>query len=159
MQTEIQIPLSAYTDALRQMFDEVMDSVHGMILDPGDSLFTTLSDITAEEASRRISSRCAPLCAQVEHTTVYLDMALQYARGAEDVKVDWAAAWARESVTDREWTELKDGLRESYTNLLAAFDDPTMWNHPDAVGGSMAALAHTAYHLGEIRQGLGVLRG
>jgi hypothetical protein len=151
--------LETYTSALRQMFDEAFDEVHGMILDPGDSLFPTLSTVSAEEASRRISSHCAPLAAQVEHVCVYLDMAVKYANGAEDVKVDWAAAWARESVTPEEWDALKDRLRSVYNDLLAAFDNEATWANPDAVSGSMAALAHTFYHLGEIRQGLGVLRG
>jgi hypothetical protein len=153
-----QLPLATYVDALRELFDETFDDVHGMYLDKGDSLFTTLGDVSAEEASRRISSRCACLAAQVEHVCVYLEMAAEYASGAEDVKVDWSAAWAREGASPEEWEALKTRLRGAYNNLLAIFDRDVTWQHKDAVGGSMAALVHTAYHLGEIRQGLGVLR-
>jgi hypothetical protein len=45
-------------------------------------------------------------------------------------------------------------LRESYDRLKALINDTTEWPSEYEIGGAIAAIAHTAYHLGEIRQAL-----
>lgn len=75
--------------------------------------------------------------------------------GQEIDEIDWAEIWSRVSgVTTAEWDDLKGRLKESYARLKAKLRGIDNWEQNDAIGGSMAILVHTAYHLGEIRQAL-----
>jgi hypothetical protein len=62
-----QIPVDAFRRSLLTILDEVMSQVHSFVLDPGTSMFETLATISAEEASRPVSSQSANLAAQVNH--------------------------------------------------------------------------------------------
>ena len=149
-----QFALEAYTKALAGLLDETFERVHGIYLDRGTSLFETLETISAEEASRPVSARCASIAAQVEHTRFYLEVCARYARGEEVGKVDWDATWRLTRVTSEEWDALKGRLRDTHRDVLAALESPQTWESEHAIGGAMAVVAHTAYHLGEIRQAL-----
>ena len=63
-----------FTKALLDMLDETFDSVKGYYLDRGTSLFETLADISAAEASVPVGGKCATLAAQVKHVAFYLDV-------------------------------------------------------------------------------------
>ena len=71
------------------------------------------------------------------------------------VKLDWGEIWGRVSgVTAHEWEEIRGRLKATYrliSNTVRCVED---WVQNDAIGDSMAIVVHTAYHLGEIRQGL-----
>ena len=45
-------------------------------------------------------------------------------------------------------------MRESYDRLKRLIGDTTGWPSEQHIGGAIAAIVHTAYHLGEIRQAL-----
>jgi DinB family protein len=149
-----QIPVEQFTKALEYLLEETFDNVHGAYLDGGTSLFETLATISAEEASRPVSARCASIAAQVEHTRFYLDLAARAGRGEAVGRVDWQATWRLTSVTDAEWEALKGRLREAQQAILAVARNPGTWTDERTIGGGLAVLAHTAYHLGEIRQAL-----
>jgi hypothetical protein len=152
------IPVEAFRGGLLVILEEVFERVHGYLLDPGTSLFETLASISAEEASRPICANCASLAAQVNHVRFYIDVMIEGARTGEQKPADWAASWQVGSVTDDEWRELVERLRAAYQQVRGfahAFD---AWDER-FVGGAFALVGHCAYHLGEIRQGLGVLRG
>jgi hypothetical protein len=154
-----QITLEAYTKALSGLLDETFERVHGIYLDRGTSLFETLETISAEEASRPVSATCASIAAQVEHVRFYLEVLGRYARGEAVGKVDWEASWQLTTVTPEEWDALKGRLRDTHRDILALVGDAGTWDNEDAIGGSMAIVAHTAYHLGEIRQALCTIKG
>lgn len=61
-----------FTKALYPLLDETFDDVKGYYLDKGTSLFETLADITAAEASIPVGGKCATLAAQVKHVAFYL---------------------------------------------------------------------------------------
>lgn len=63
-----------FNQALFSLLDETFDSVHGIYLDKGTSLFETLATISAAEASIPVGGKCATLAAQVKHITFYLDV-------------------------------------------------------------------------------------
>lgn len=54
---------------------------------------------------------------------------------------------------------MQERLRAAHAALRDLIGNPATWQVTDAVGGALGAIVHTAYHLGEIRQRLGVLRG
>jgi hypothetical protein len=147
-----------YTTSLHELLDETFENVRGMYLDRGTSLFETLATISAEEASRPLSATCASICAQVEHLRFYLDICIRLGRGEQVGKIDWDATWQLRSVTPAEWDALKARLDETYRNLLSVLRTPATWESPFAIAGSMNALVHTAFHLGQIRQALCTIR-
>ena len=154
-----QIALESYTKALVGLLDETFERVHGIYLDRGTSLFETLETISAEEASRPVSATCASIAAQVEHVRFYLEVLARYARGEAVGKVDWEASWQLTTVTPEEWDVLKGRLRDTHRDILVVVGDARTWEDENAIGGSMAIVAHTAYHLGEIRQALCTIKG
>ncbi len=149
-----QIPLERFTRALDRLMDETFEQAQGIFLDKGTSLFETLDAISAEEASRPVSATCASIAAQVEHARFYLEVLARYARGEAVGTIDWQASWRLTTVTPEEWDALKGRLREAHREVAAVIGNAATWEDEHAIGGSMAVVAHTAYHLGEIRQAL-----
>lgn len=147
-----QIPAETVRAALLTLWGEVTTQVNQYVLDEGTSLFETLADVSAEEASRPVSKQSANLAAQVNHTRFYVDCLL-----AQSENNDWDGSWQVGPVDDAEWQDLIARLRasvEQATAFMQTFED---WD-ARYLGGAIALIAHTAYHLGEIRQGIGVLR-
>ena len=154
-----QIQTDHFTKALYALLDEAFDHVHGYFLDKGTSMFETLATISPEEASVPVGGKCATLAAQVKHVTFYLDVLEQGLRTQQFERQDWDKIWRETSaVTPAEWDALQASLRESYNRLKTLIDDTTEWSGEQQIGGIIATIVHTAYHLGEIRQALCTLK-
>lgn len=152
------VVLQEFTDTIFQVLEETFEKVHGIYLDRGTSLFETLADVTAEEASRPVSAHCSSLAGQVMHVCFYLDVLSKYMQNKPVGPVDWQASWQVQSVTPEEWEASKATLRAAYervTVLMKGFDT---WEGENEISGAIAIVVHTAYHLGEIRQALCTLR-
>ncbi|MCX6049194.1 MAG: hypothetical protein NT075_29185 [Chloroflexi bacterium] len=157
MSTQIQV--EHFRKALYDLLDETFDNVHGFFLDPGTSMFETLATISADEASVPVGGKCATLAAQVKHVAFYLDVLEQSVRTQKFERQDWGKIWRETSaVTPEEWAAIKLALRENYNRLKALINDTAEWPSEREIGGAMAAIVHTAYHLGEIRQALCCLK-
>jgi hypothetical protein len=143
------------TEAL-DLLEEVFVRHHGYILDRGTSLFETLATIDAETASLRYSPHCSTLAAQVNHTRFYLDVVLRSMRDNDNTRADWDSSWNVGAVNEEEWAGLVVGLRASYEAVHAFTTGLDSWAET-SVGDVMAIIAHSAYHLGEIRQALAVI--
>jgi hypothetical protein len=89
----------------------------------------------------------------------YLEVLSGYMRRQPPEPVDWPASWQVTAVSPDEWDDLRQGLRDTYQQVRALFESFGAWNGDDDIAGALAVVVHTAYHLGEIRQALGVLRG
>lgn len=147
-----QISAELFTTNLYALLTEAFESVHGIFLDKGTSLFETLEGITAEQASRATSDRCATLAAQVNHIRFYLDVLERYMLEKPREKVDWQSSWQITTVTAEEWEGLKQALRKSYNRVRQSMEAFDSWDNDQRLGGAMAIVVHTAHHLGEIRQ-------
>jgi hypothetical protein len=148
-----------FTKALLALLDETFDNVRGYYLDRGTSLFETLAEVSAAEASIPVGGKCATLAAQVKHVAFYLDVAEKSMRNSESHQVDWGDIWRTVStVTDDEWEATKIELRASYDLILQLVEDTRSWPGETEIGGAIGIVAHTAYHLGEIRQALCTLK-
>lgn len=155
-----QIQAEHFTQALYDLLDEAFDNVHGYFLDPGTSMFETLATISAAEASIPVGGKCATLAAQVKHVTFYLDVLEKAVRTQQFEPQDWGKIWRETSaVSPDEWQALKVDLRASYDGIKALVADTTEWPSEREIGGAIAAIVHTAYHLGEIRQALCSIKG
>jgi len=147
------------TKEILDIFTETFESVMGIYLDRKTSLFETLETITAEDASRPVSATCASIAAQVEHVRFYIDHLGAYMRGENPGKADWGEIWRTiEAVTPEEWEASKARLKESYERTVAMIKGLETWQSNDSLSGALAIVVHTAYHLGEIRQAMCVVK-
>ena len=138
---------------------ETFESVNGVYLDKGTSLFETLAEISAEDASIPVGGNCATIAAQVEHVRYYLDVLEQYTLGNKPENVNWSEIWETvSSVTADEWADSIEHLKTTYQRVRNTIETMEDWSHQMAFGGVIGIIAHTAYHLGEIRQALCVVR-
>jgi hypothetical protein len=154
-----QIQTEHFTGALYGLLDETFDNVHGYYLDKGTSMFETLATISAEEASVPVGGKCGTLAAQVKHVAFYLDVLENAVRTRKFEPQEWAKIWREtSSVTPEEWESLKIALRDSYNRVKTLIGDTTDWPDERQIGGIIATIVHTAYHLGEIRQALCTLK-
>jgi hypothetical protein len=150
-----QIQTEHFTGAITALLAETFDNVQGIYLDKGTSLFETLATISAEEASIPVGGKCATLAAQVKHVAFYLDVLERNVRSGKFEPVDWGEIWRTTgAVKPDEWESLKTDLRASYNRIKALIHDATTWPNEQEIGGAIATIVHTAYHLGEIRQAL-----
>ncbi|MEM7111441.1 MAG: hypothetical protein AAF614_03355 [Chloroflexota bacterium] len=147
-----------FTKALLALLEETFESANGYYLDGGDTLFETLAEISAAEASIPVGGKCATLAAQVRHTSLYLDVIETAVRTQAFPQVDWNDIWQNvREVTPDEWEAAKAELRTNYERVVELIKNTSVWPW-QAMGGAMGVIAHSAYHLGEIRQALCTLK-
>jgi hypothetical protein len=154
---------SIFQRALSNMLTEIFDGPPGQeayVLNPGDpGLLRQLDTIDASAASKRPMAGKTTIAAHADHVNFGLSLMNRWAAGDANAfaGADWNASWQRTTVTEDQWRTLRDGLRreaEKWRKVVAARTD---W---DAMGASAAlsTAAHTAYHLGAIRQILAGLK-
>ncbi len=145
-----------FTDSLFKLLKETFEGppLEGgsVFLDTGGGLLQTLDNIDAEEASRPPLPGAPPIAAHCAHIDYYVRVLHLYLLGREQ-QVDWSVSWKIQSVGPSEWEELKGTLRDGYVALLETLENLQTWGD-DEVSDSMSIVAHTAYHLGAIRQAL-----
>jgi hypothetical protein len=147
------------TQNLFDILDEAFVTHHGVFLDRGTSLFETLETITAAEASIPVGGKCATLAAQVAHVNFYLEVVEDYILNKERDNVDWGEIWRRvNKLSTEEWTAYQDQLKETYQRVISMLKNLEDWNDDRPIGGALAIAIHTAYHLGEIRQAMCVVK-
>ncbi len=147
------------TQDLFDILDEAFVTHHGIFLDKGNSLFETLETITAAEASIPVGGKCATLAAQVAHVNFYLEVLEDYILNRERENVDWGDIWRRvNKVSTEEWKAYQDQLKETYQRIISMLQNLEDWNDEQPIGGTLAIAIHTAYHLGEIRQAMCIVK-
>lgn len=148
-----------FLKASLQLLEETFENVQGYYLDKNTSLFETLATISAAEASIPVGKNCANLAAQVKHISLYLDVLEKSLRGNDSQQVDWGEIWLTTSEVDEwEWHAIKTDPRLKYKGVLATLNTDLDLTNDGNLAMIMAIIAHTAYHLGEIRQALCVLK-
>ena len=63
-----------------------------------------------------------------------------------------------DGVTGEEWQAIQDELRINYERIQTLIKSAPAWPTESEIAGAIAVVAHSAYHLGEIRQALCILR-
>jgi len=117
-------------------------------LDRGVGLFVTLDALSAEAASREFHG--STIAAQTEHAKFYLDRICEFVNGRTEL-VNWEDSWLIETVNDAEWNALRGSVRKAYENTLICLAEERSWTELQ-IGMAIGMIAHTAYHLGAIRQ-------
>ena len=143
---------------LFQLMGETFENPIGIYLDKNTSLFQTLDNVSAQEASIPVGGKCASLAAQVAHVIFYIESFERYTLYNDTSPRDWGEIWRTvEKVTPEEWDTYKDKLKQAYQRMDKLFHENKIWNE-DTIGGALSIVVHTAYHLGEIRQALCTLK-
>jgi hypothetical protein len=140
--------VAAVAYLLRETFEGSPEGQPSAYLDRGVGFFGTLNSVTADEASREFTG--TTIAAQTEHAKFYLDRLCEFINGRNE-RVNWEDSWLIETVNDSEWNALRMTVRKSYENLLRCLASVDDWTE-DRTGMAIGMVAHTAYHLGAIRQ-------
>ncbi|MCY3915345.1 MAG: hypothetical protein OXG49_04965 [Chloroflexi bacterium] len=148
-----QIDISEVAAGFRFLLIETFETVQGPVyLDRGASLFETLAEISAEGASQRMGN-CATIAAHVAHTTYYLRVLEDRMLGRDLSYVNWDQIWDEVSrVGADEWKRMIADLRATYERILSHLDSADQWQGINELSSMLGIIAHSAYHLGEIRQ-------
>jgi hypothetical protein len=148
------IPLEIFKKELFDLLDETFENTQGIYLDRGTALFDTLEALSAEKASCPIGSNGATIAGHVEHMCVYLGVLTDCILRKPKSPVDWNASWRLKEVDEVSWPATQQRLHDAYQTTLSVMKDLEVWVGEDDIGASLAILAHTASHLGAIRQAL-----
>lgn len=133
---------------LRETFESSPEGQASAFLDRGVGFFNTLNALSAEQASAEFQG--TTIAAQTEHAKFYLDRMCEFINGRTE-RVNWDDSWLIETVNDAEWDALRESVRKAYESTLMCLANVEDWTE-DRVGMSIGLVAHTAYHLGAIRQ-------
>jgi hypothetical protein len=133
---------------LRETFEGAPDGQPAAYLDRGAGFFTTLDELSSEQASRDIADMT--IAAQTEHAKFYLDRLCEFLNGRAE-KVNWEDSWLIETVNEGEWDALRSSVRKTYESALKCIAAIDEWD-VRKTGMAIGLIAHTAYHLGAIRQ-------
>jgi len=133
---------------LRETFEGSPEGQPSAYLDRGIGLFSTVEELTAEQAS--IEFEGTTIAGQTEHAKFYLDRLCEFINGRTEA-VNWDDSWLIEDVDEQEWTALQSSVRRSYEACIHCLASPREWDQAQ-VGMAIGLVAHTAYHLGAIRQ-------
>ena len=149
----------AVSKLLTEVFDGPPDK-EAYILNPGDpGLHRQLESISAATASEQAIPGKPSIAAHVDHVHYGLSLLTRWLAGEENpwADADWNGSWRRMSVTDDQWRILREGLRKQAGTWQKAVAGRTQWDDINAAG-ALSTIAHTAYHLGAIRQILSAAR-
>ena len=133
---------------LRETFEGSPEGQPSAYLECGVGIFITLEKLTGDAASHEVHGTTA--AAQTEHAKFYLDRLCEFINGRTE-SVNWDASWLIETVDEAEWEALRSSVRRSYEDTLRCIAAVDEWTE-DRVGMAIGMVAHTAYHLGAIRQ-------
>ncbi|NNE67928.1 MAG: DinB family protein [Pyrinomonadaceae bacterium] len=133
---------------LRETFEGSPVGASSAYLDREIGLFSTLEEVDADHASTSVNG--STIAAHTEHLKFYVDRLREFMEGRAD-EVNWEQSWLIETVNEEEWSFLKQAVAKSYEQLLLSIAGVSDWDENN-IGDMVAIIAHSAYHLGAIRQ-------
>jgi hypothetical protein len=154
MSTELATLIS---QSLRTLLNETMfhaNAAGGFILNRGEpGMVDTLKALSAETVCTRPSTGRKPIVSHANHVLFGWDLLNRAIQGEEGVfeAANWDEAWKLERVSDAEWQMLLAKLEKVGREILEHAPQNQHWNEM-MLTGIYASAAHTAYHLGAIRQ-------
>ena len=153
---------SIFQRALSKLLTEIFDGPPGneaYLFNPGDpGLLRQLESVDARAASTRPMPGKTTIAAHVDHVHYGFTLLNRWAAGEANpfAGADWNLSWQRGTVTDEQWRTLRDNLRRQAETWRKAVANRPEWDDISAAG-ALSSAAHTAYHLGAIRQILAAL--
>lgn len=148
---------STFHMALCNLLAELFDGLPGRpgyMLNAGDpGMLRQLEALDARVASSRTMPGRTTIAVHVDHVLYGLDLLNRWCAGEENpwATADWSASWKRGQVDEQAWRDLLARLRSAVQTWQRNVAARKEWDNIAATG-AIASLAHSAYHLGAIRQ-------
>ena len=148
--------MNLWAQAATEIFEEAAtadywESTWFRDTEPGGSFLGTLDQLTAEQASRPPAVGRNTIVAHARHALAYIEMGVANVKG-EEPRVDWAETWAVQQMNETDWAVLRQRFREKSDEWRALVMANETWEDADWMKGTIAFVAHVAYHLGAVRQ-------
>jgi hypothetical protein len=151
-------------ETLTTLFSELVDGAgapgSAYMLNSGDAgLLRSIDKLSAADASRSLHGG-ATVAAHAQHVRYGLSLMNRWASDGGDPFADakWDEAWKMTSVSDGQWAEIRNGLRDESHRWLRALGSARDVGTVE-LNGMLGSIAHLAYHLGAIRQIAAAARG
>ncbi len=141
--------LEQAVDLLRETYEGGVPGQGTQYLDHSSGIRSTLSGLTAEQASRRPDGHPS-IAAHARHMNFHLRVTSEWILG-DHSKRDWPASFEPQTVNEEEWARLKQDLEASRRELVRVLESLTPERFAEE-GAAVGAITHLAYHLGAIRQ-------
>lgn len=144
-------------ESLKQLLVELFDGPSGngtwVLNHETPGLLAMLERLPAVSASQPIRADGMTIAAHANHLTYSLGLLNRWAAGEPNpfATADWEGSWNVRLVSAPEWAELVGRLRSAAGDWVAATQQPREWDET-SLTGAFASAAHTAYHVGAIRQ-------
>ena len=135
---------------LKETFEGPAPTGPSAFIEKGTGLFQTLDGTSAAVASVPLQAGGSTIAAHSEHVRFYVAVHYKLMLGSSD-QIDWNESWRIKTVNDAEWNDLRQELRTVYRAVVEYLRGLDKWS-ADEFGLTMAIVAHSAYHLGAIRQ-------
>ena len=148
---------SIFHHALSNMLTELFDGPPGQeayVLNPGDpGLLRQLDTIDANTASKPLVPGRTTIAAHIDHVQFGLSILIRWFAGEANpfAGADFNASWKRTVVNEEQWRRLRDALRSDAEAWRKAVANRANWDNVSA-SAALSTAAHTAYHIGAIRQ-------
>ena len=111
-------------------------------------MFGTLEKLDAATASRALGR--TSIAAHVNHVIFALHASARWIEGDRTTH-SWDESWSLSAVDGESWERTRERLRSAYDDLRRSVE-LFATESEEAMAGAFGALAHSAYHLGAIRQ-------
>lgn len=155
MTSDATVPTAAFLRPFLFVLDEFVG--HPPKATPGSACLDrdtgwkpTLAAIGAEAASRPVVPGGTSIAAQTAHTAYYVELLEAGMRGEEPAS-DWPGSFEPAVVDETAWQALQARLQAGVERFRGLVTSDWAW-HENRVGDALGVLAHTAYHLGAVRQ-------
>ena len=130
----------------------------GWILNLGDAgVLGSLGSLTAAQASTP-GPTGSTVAAHVSHVLFGFELLNRWAQRENPFTADYSASWHQREVNDAAWNSLRDGLGVELQTWLDSVSGSLPLGITE-LKGTIASIAHLAYHLGAIRQIAPLARG
>ena len=125
---------------------------------PDAGLLGSLSTVTAAQAGVQPFPGGDSIAANCNHVRYYLSLANRSFSGENAFSAaDWSSSWAVQQVTETQWRELREALAAELETTNRILKSGIDWDQPMYLKGCLGLLAHGAWHLGAVRQLIGVI--
>ena len=152
------------TQSLTTLFGELIDGAApgggAFVLNSGDAgLLRSLDRLSNADASRSANGG-ATIAAHTRHLQYGLSLMNRWASEGGNPFADakWDEAWKTSAVNEREWAEIRAGLRDEVRRWLETLGTPRQVSGVE-LSGMIGSIVHLAYHLGAVRQIATTARG
>ncbi|MBX9582254.1 MAG: hypothetical protein K2X87_18275 [Gemmataceae bacterium] len=139
---------------LAEAFEVPADAPYTLFNDKGTGFSQVLGGVSAADASRAVGSNT--VAGQTAHVILGLKAVSHWVR-TKSMDVDWSNPYPGSAVDEAAWAKLRADLRVAYDGTAQAIREKAAAG-PEEFAGAVGAVAHAAYHLGQVRKMLAVLK-